>query len=222
MRGNVLEVVWIAPELGARLEWMDELGQIAQLPGVNVIEVCGKQVGRTEICNALNGLKDVVIWSGHARYDEKLEETVLPVSRGRPVRGKWLATQCMAAAPLVFIGAACGTARAGGHLEKFISPFSAAGINAVGFPAATDDEAAGVYLVEFVRAMRAKRDVGRAHEVALTESIQEDTATAQGVILKPAMTNGMRDFVDRMTAFDTRLTTMELLTRRMADHMGVL
>ena len=221
MHRETMAVVWIAPQVGPALAWLRELGAMTQMPGVVVREVCGPDVSRSQITLGLSKPADVVIWSGHGQQDERTGGYLLDVPRGRAVRGEWLATQVLRAAPIVFIGAACGSAVVDQHLESLIDPFSEAGINAVGFPAAADDEAAGAYVVEFVRALRAKRDVGRAHRVALEEAGGESLVTARGVVLKPAMTNGYRDIVDRMDGLDERLSRVEGLTRSIAKQVGV-
>ena len=221
MSRETMGVVWIAPETGPALAWLSEIGAMSEVPGVDVREVCGPEVDRGQVTRALCDVADIVIWSGHGRQSERTGGYLLEVPRGRAVRGEWLATQVLRAAPIVFIAAACGSAVVDQHLESLIDPFSEAGINAVGFPAAADDEAAGVYVVEFVRALRAKRDVGRAHRVALEEAGGESLVTARGVVLKPAMTNGYRDIVDRMEGLDQRLSRVEGLTRSIAKQVGV-
>ncbi len=60
---RVLHVGPAAPELPA-LDWISELGQIGDVPGVR-LELClGKQAVRSAVVARLHEVRDCVLWSG--------------------------------------------------------------------------------------------------------------------------------------------------------------
>ncbi len=209
-----LEVVWIAPEVPgyAKLAWLDELGQLAQLEGVNLKIIAGLDVGRQVVAQALHRRHDVTVWSGHG------DAGVLLLSNSS-VQAKWLATQVRCGMPRVVVLAACGSMAKDDHLRSVAQEISLRGISAVGFPVATNDDSAVIYNVELARALQAGADLGAAHEAAI-ESI-ENSKTAAGVFLLPGLTNGYRDVILRLESLESGQHQLQGGMSLILDHLGL-
>jgi hypothetical protein len=209
-----LEVVWIAPEAPGypKLAWLDEIGQLADLAGVNLTIVAGPKVDRTAVARALQRRHDVTVWSGHG------DAGVLLLANGI-VQAKWLATQVRCGMPRVLVLAACGSLMKDEHLRSIAQEISLRGINAVGFPVRAEDDSAVIYNVELVRALQAGADLGAAHEAAI-ESIA-DSKTAAGVFLLPGLTNGYRDVILRLESLESGQDQLQDGVGLILKHLGI-
>jgi hypothetical protein len=207
-------VTWIAPEVRglAPLAGLSELGQIADMPGIELTVVTGPTVNRAHVSNALRQRSDVVIWSGHGRPGR----LVLPCAE---ISAKWLAAQVRAALPRLVVLAACGSLVRDEHLKSMAEELSRAGVNVVGFPLETEDTAAVVFTVELVRSMSAGCAVGQAFDVAMEEICGRQTAA--GVFLVPGLTNGYRDFELRLEAVEAMSAETRDLVRLLLEHAGI-
>ncbi len=107
---RVLHIGPSAPGLPA-LDWVSELGQIADVPGVR-LELClGKQAVRSAVASRLHEVRDCVLWSGHGAAGR------LMLADG-PVGADWLACMLKQQSPAVVVLAACFSgARPGAALD---------------------------------------------------------------------------------------------------------
>lgn len=211
MTARTIDVLWIAPGLpeGSKLPalgWLDELGGIAEIQGVNLRTVTGRAATVPNVARALRTSDaELVIWSGHGQEDG------LITADGTILDGEWLATQARAGAPETFLVGACYSGNRGEFLTSITEAISQAGIHAIGFTAAADDRAAAVYAIELVRALVADADVAQANRVAIRFCRQISPETAAGVVVVPAMVSGYRAIIREIR--EVRDTTDKLAGR---------
>lgn len=212
---DTLRITWIAPEIpgAAPLSWLAEIGDIAAIEGVHLNLVTGPKITRAQVAQALRHRHDLTVWSGHGA----------PGGLQMPDLGmiapKWIATQARCGLPRLIVLAACGSQLRDDQLKSMTEEISRQGLNAVGFPASTEDPAAVLFNVELARALVAGATVGNAFDVAL-EAISH-TATAKGVFLTPGLTNGYRDVVVRMEALEAGQHELRDGVRLIMDHLGI-
>jgi hypothetical protein len=198
-----LDVIWIAPVNDAlpQLAWLNELGRIANIPGVTMVTRTGNKISLDEVATALNSCADVMIWAGHGAPGG------LVLSDGSMVRPLWLAAQvARGCKPRVAVLAACGSQHRDEALRSLTEAICRAGVNVVGFPAETDDGAAATFTVELVRALRTSSSI-QAFEVAL-EAIR-DSPTAEGVFFTPGVSDLTLPLELRLVAIEETLARIE-------------
>jgi hypothetical protein len=203
-----LRVIWIAPEVPGlqALGWLKELGNMTDIPGVEMITKTGN-VTRSMIAKVLSEKADVVIFSGHGgggNDNESDTDYGLKLSDGSTLKPLWFATHVAHCKPIVCIIAACSSQnRDSKKLASMASQMCQASINAVGFPADTEDSAAAVFTEQLVGALAAEATIGAAFNVAL-ESI-ENAQTAQGVYLTPGLNDKSVSTLRSMQATESEL-----------------
>jgi hypothetical protein len=199
-----LRVTWIAPTIPGLpvLAWLEELAGISTIPGVTVTTRTGEKLTLGEVSNVLRLPADVVVWSGHGK------EGGLCLPNDVLVQPRWLATQVAGGCfPKVVVLAACGSQLRAQDLRSLVETLCRAGINAVGFPAATDDIAAARFTVELVRALASNANIAVAFDVAL-ESIGNES-TAKGVTLTPGIGGEPFNLDMRLKVMEERLVRIE-------------
>jgi len=192
MAARNIDILWIAPSNDRlpALGWLDELGEIAQIRGVTMRTVSGRVATAAAIADALSTSGcEVIIWSGHGQEDG------LVTADNRILSGEWIATQARAGAPEAFLVGACYSGARGEFLDSITEQIAQAGIHAIGFMVAADDNAAAVYACEFVRALVADADVTRANRVAIRAAAQINRQTAVGVTFHAAIMDGYRSIL---------------------------
>jgi hypothetical protein len=201
----VLSVRVVAPE-PPQLEplgWWREFAQLSHISGVDLALLGSSEATYQAITEFLRPRCDVLIWSGHGLRNR------LVTADGRFVDGEDLATYARPATPRVIVVAACYSAAADEDLDSITLAISQAGLNAIGMHAAVGDAAAVVFNVEFVRALAAGADLGRAFRLAQKRMAEVDLACAQNAFLMPALTNGYRVIADHVAQLDTRVGGVE-------------
>lgn len=204
-----LYVTWLAPEIDnlPPLEWLKELGELSQIPGIVIESVTGN-VSLNDVARALNKRADIVIWSGHG------EPAGLMLSNNDLVRPQWFSSQVLLAKPFLVILAACGSQDRTLDLVSLTDVLSRHEINAIGFPAKTNDKAASRFIVECVRAARG--GVVSAFTVGL-ESIT-NTDTAKGIFLTPGIKDIPFGLVGQLEELSKKQNTIVSLI----EHLLVL
>ncbi len=184
------------------LGWMQELTQIAAVPGVE-LEVCGgQQALRATVAARLNQWWDCILWSGHGAPGRLL------LADG-PVGGDWLACMMRQAPPSVVVLSACFSAARDQALTSLAETLSQSGITTVGLWAGVTDAAAVVYNVEFVRALALSGSVATAHRVAVEQVAWEHPAAAGAAFLLPGLVNGYGKIVEELAGIHKRLDDVE-------------
>lgn len=199
-----LRVLLVAPEVRGvpPLAWMNELTQIAAVPGVE-LEICGgAQAGRAAVAGRLHQWWDCILWSGHGAPGRLL------LADG-PVGGDWLACVMRQAPPSVVVLAACFSAARDQALTSLAETLSQSGITTVGMWVEVADSAAVIYNVEFVRALALSGSVATAHRVAVEQVAWEHPAAAGAAFLLPGLVNGYRKIAEELAGIHKRLDDVE-------------
>jgi hypothetical protein len=198
---RVLHIGPAAPGLPA-LDWISELGQVAEVPGVR-LELClGKQAVRAAVAARLREAWDCVLWSGHGAPGRLM-------AADGPVSAEWLACMMRQSPPGVVVLSACWSGPRDDSLHSLAESLSQSGITCVGMWAGVEDRAAAVYDVEFVAAYASGRSVALAHRVAVAQVAMEFPAKAGAAFLLPGLINGYGKIEKRLGAIEARLTRIE-------------
>ena len=198
---RVLHIGPAAPGLPA-LDWVSELGQIGDVPGVR-LELClGKQAVRSAVAARLHEVRDCVLWSGHGAAGR------LMLADG-PVGADWLACMLKQQPPAVVVLAACFSGARDQALHSMAETISQAGITCIGMWAEILDPAAVVYNVEFVRAYATGAPVQVAHRVALEQLALEHPSQAGIAFLLPGLMNGYGRVTEELKEIRQRLVVLE-------------
>lgn len=196
-------VLFIAPAVPGLppLRWWNELSELTDVEGAMVEIIAGTSATIDRVAKALRRGADIVVLSGHGNENQIL------LADGRSVSGEWIATQARKSPPeVIIVGTCLSGARDEKSLESIGEAISQAGIHAVVFETAVEDDSAAVFSTEFVRAMVAVFDVVRANRVATISAAQIGaTATAKTARLVPGVVNGYREFVRRLDDVDSRI-----------------
>ncbi|OQA43201.1 MAG: CHAT domain protein [Chloroflexi bacterium ADurb.Bin325] len=212
-----LRVLLVAAEVKGLppLAWLQELSQIAAVPGVT-LEVCGgQQAQRATVAERLHEWWDCILWSGHGAPGRLL------LADG-PVGGDWLACMMRQAPPSVVVLSACFSAARDQALTSLAETLSQSGITTVGLWAGVMDAAAVVYNVEFVRALALSGSVATAHRVAIEQVAWEHSAAAGAAFLLPGLINGYGKIVEELSSIHKRLDDMEAKLDRLCARPDVL
>lgn len=212
---SVLFVAPTAPGLPA-LRWWSELTELTEIEGAHIELVAGASATIDRVAKALRHGADIVVLSGHGRENQFI------LADGRPVSGEWIGTQARRTPPEVVVVGACHSGGRDASLQSVGEAISQAGIHAIVFETAVEDDSAAVYTTEFVRAMVATFDVVRANRVASTSAAHISATTAAAARLVPGVINGYREFVRRLDEMDCKIqalssgqqTILDLLRQR--------
>lgn len=203
-----LLVTWIAPTVNGlpKLAWLDELGRMQRIPGVTVLTATGDTVLLDDVATVLRSPADVIVWSGHGTPGG------LMLSDSSLVRTKWLAAQVARVGRIkVVVLASCSSQLRDATLCSLTEAICRVGVNVIGFPAKTDDLAAGTFSIEYVRALSVNSSVVEAFDVAL-EAISEEEKTVRGVFLTPGIRDIPFSLEDRLTTICESLSRIELIS----------
>lgn len=200
LRGIYPEVPGLPP-----LQWMKELGRLAEMPGMEVRLTIGPEIREPQVAAALRDESEVVVMSGHG------QENGFILPNRKVLKGRWIATQAKGRErpPRAIILASCGSGCADASNESLTWQIAKAGISAIGMPPDVPDEAALAYVVEFVRALLAGADIGEAHDVAKEALEDQWPDVARSVQMLPGLTNGYRFIIERLNEQDGRLERLE-------------
>ena len=220
---GVVRVLFIAPappNLPA-LRWWNELADLTEVEGATVEIIAGASATIDRVAKSLRRGADIIVISGHGAANQIL------LSDDRRVSGEWIATQARKSPPeAIMVGACFSGQRDDRWLESIGEAISQAGIHAVVFETAVDDDSAAIFSTEFIRAMVAVFDVVRANRVATLSTAQSGAASAAiSARLVPGVVNGYREFVRRLDDMDCRMQQLnsgqELILSLLRQQMAV-
>jgi len=192
-----------------KLGWIEELGGIAQIRGVNLKVLAGSAATMTAISDFLSEPgADLNIWSGHGGPDGLIS------TDNEEMDGEWIATQAAGGAPETFLIGACYSSARSDYLRSITEQVSGMGINACGFAVSADDKAAATYAIEFVRALSAVRDVTLANRVAIRACAKKNAETAKGVVFTPAAAPGYKEILRAIQKVSDNTDTLSIRVGR--------
>jgi len=208
-------VLYIAPEAPGlpALAWWEEASKIAAISGVDLTIISRGQATTEHVAQALRRGADLIIIAAHGAPNEII------LADGCSVDGAWLATQARPGKPECVVIGACLSGVQDYALRDFGRELSRIGIHAVVFGVAVEDRAAGVYSVEFVRAMCAGSDVAQADLVAGLAAKRAYPKTSLGAQLVPALMNGYREVLERIECLGSDLAATKQETRTQLEEV---
>ncbi len=203
----------------APLAWTDELAQVSELAGVELVVCAGTRATRSAIGGRLaptpaggGGMAapwDVVLWSGHGAPGRLM-------AADGPISAEWLACMMRQSPPGLVILSACWSGSRDDSLHSLAESLSHSGITCVGMWVGVEDRAAVVYDVEFLRAYVSGRSVALAHRVAVAQVAIEFPPMAGAAFLLPGLMNGygkieqtLRRQADVLAGIEARLSRIE-------------
>lgn len=205
-----LRALLIAPEAPGqvRLAWVDEVAQIGELEGVDLVFLSGSRATRSAIggrlgnANGVGALWDVVLWVGHGAPGRLL-------AADGPISAEWLACMMRQAPPGVVLLSACYSGQRDESLHSLAESLSQSSINCVGMWVSVLDRAAVVYDVEFMRAYAGGGSLAVAHRVAVAQVAMEYPSMAGAAFLLPGLANGYGKIEKRLAGIEGRLAAIE-------------
>ena len=185
------------------LAWIEEVGELSELFGVDLEILTGKAANVNRITQYLRTTRvHTVIWSGHGQAGGLLD------SDGNFLSAQALAAQLRPAAPYCAIIAACYSGGRDDYLQSITEEISLAGIHAVGYPAQVTDRIALLYNREFLRGLVSGANFAAANHMAL-QALRQTSADLPAVITVPAMVDGLHMILNRLDSHGQRLTAIE-------------
>lgn len=194
MATRQLDIRWIAPVPPKlpKLNWIDELGGIAQIRGVNLKTLVGPAATMDAISEFLSepGV-DLLIWSGHGKED------CLVSTDDKEMDAEWIAAYASGSGAEAFVVGACYSGARGGSLQSITEEVGSVGIHTLGFSAAADDKAAATLAIQFTRAMLVT-DVYQAGRLAIKACAKIDLETARSVVTASASSRSQRKIIEEL------------------------
>lgn len=207
----MLRLTWVAPEIKSlpRLAWLTELGDLQNIPNVQVVACTGPSLTRADVARALSNPADLVLWSGHG------EAGCLALSENMSIKPHWLALQVKNANPRLVVLAGCSTMLRDSDLKSMAELCCRQGLNTIGLPAEAADNDVVRFNVELVRALAANSEIGDAFDVALEEV--EGTKLAEGIFLLPGLRNTYPNFNVRLMNLENQFVGLRADIRSLMD-----